>query len=249
MQLRDKLNSKEGYQEIISRNEKYISEIFDDIKKINEAEEKGIQLYNRPNLDAIDYNLNDLLKYKYDVFIAGYSLGKDIEDLKSEYNSILSYMEKRWKKSNGFVQMVWMLSIGIMLEIDDSEFEKLAEAVRQDNPMDFLIDFLLNYRLPSWEIKSNKFLHKLPYSGIQEIISLSKIDKTKALERLKKYLVKEWYRGHSDTGWYNDHKSKGNQHKGYWSFESGALVKILGLDDSSLKETQYYPYDMVHWKD
>ena len=36
---------------------------------------------------------------------------------------------------------------------------------------------------------------------------------------------------------------------GYWSFESGALVKILGLDDSSLKEVQYYPYDMVHWNE
>ncbi|MDR0574163.1 MAG: DUF1911 domain-containing protein [Tannerella sp.] len=54
---------------------------------------------------------------------------------------------------------------------------------------------------------------------------------------------------HSDTGWYNDHKNGGNLHYGYWSFESGALVKILGLDDSSLKDMQYYPYDMVHWTD
>ena len=36
---------------------------------------------------------------------------------------------------------------------------------------------------------------------------------------------------------------------GYWSFESGALVKILGLDDSSLKEVQYYPYDMLITQD
>jgi hypothetical protein len=36
---------------------------------------------------------------------------------------------------------------------------------------------------------------------------------------------------------------------GYWSFENGALVKILGLDDSSLKEVQYYLYDMVHWNE
>jgi hypothetical protein len=25
------------------------------------------------------------------------------------------------------------------------------------------------------------------------------------------------------------------------------LVKVLGLDDSSLKGLPYYPYDMVHW--
>jgi hypothetical protein len=32
-------------------------------------------------------------------------------------------------------------------------------------------------------------------------------------------------------------------------FEQGALVKILGLNDSILKDQQYYPYDMVHWRD
>ncbi|WP_367575897.1 PoNe immunity protein domain-containing protein [Neisseria leonii] len=30
------------------------------------------------------------------------------------------------------------------------------------------------------------------------------------------------------------HKSPHGVHRGYWSFESGALVKILGLDDSIL---------------
>jgi hypothetical protein len=54
----------------------------------------------------------------------------------------------------------------------------------------------------------------------------------------------------TDLSWMaRHHKSQWNIHSGYWSFESGALVKILGLDDSSLKDTQYYPYDMVHWED
>ncbi|RKO68268.1 DUF1911 domain-containing protein [Sphingobacterium puteale] len=45
------------------------------------------------------------------------------------------------------------------------------------------------------------------------------------------------------------HHTKCNIHTGYWSFESGALVKILGLDDGHFKELQYYPYDLVHRKD
>ncbi|WP_366770662.1 PoNe immunity protein domain-containing protein [Sphingobacterium sp.] len=36
-------------------------------------------------------------------------------------------------------------------------------------------------------------------------------------------------------------------HKFHFS-KSGALVKILGLDDNSLKEQQYYPYEMIHWR-
>jgi len=68
------------------------------------------------------------------------------------------------------------------------------------------------------------------------------------VKRLEKYLKKEWYRGHSDLSWHDDHKY-GINHDGYWCFESGALVKVLGLDDSSLKGLPYYPYDMVHWND
>ncbi|WP_293887765.1 MULTISPECIES: PoNe immunity protein domain-containing protein [unclassified Sphingobacterium] len=43
-----------------------------------------------------------------------------------------------------------------------------------------------------------------------------------ALFNIRLYLQKQWYKGHSDTG--------------YWSFEPDALVKIPGLDDNSLKE-------------
>jgi hypothetical protein len=35
---------------------------------------------------------------------------------------------------------------------------------------------------------------------------------------------------------------------GYWSFESGAIARILQLDDSTLANTPYYPYDMAHYK-
>ncbi len=39
-----------------------------------------------------------------------------------------------------------------------------------------------------------------------------------------------------------------NLYTGYWSFEVGAVAKILGIDDSSLKDVKYYPYDLVHFE-
>jgi hypothetical protein len=249
METRDKLSTVEKYLEIIMREEKYIADGFEDINKLEESERTGLQLYNRPNLEAMQYNWDYILKYKLDIFLAKYSVGVDISELKKEVNSILSAMEKSWRKSNGYVQIIWMLSIGIMLEIEDNIFVKLAHLIEKDNPNDFLIDFLISSRISSWQIKSVDFMFRRPYQATQEIVFLDRNDKIKSVERLKKYLSKEWYRGHSDTGWYNSHKSKWNIHTGYWSLESGALVKILGLDDSSLKDTQYYPYDMVHWTD
>ena len=55
-------------------------------------------------------------------------------------------------------------------------------------------------------------------------------------------------RTHTNTGWFDNHKNQQKLYYGYWSFESGAIAKILQLDDSSLKDAPYYPYDMVHYQ-
>ena len=67
-------------------------------------------------------------------------------------------------------------------------------------------------------------------------------------EKLKEYLEKYWYVGHKNMGWYDIHKAKEKLYYGYWSFEAGAIAKILNLDDSNLKDMPYYPYDLVHYK-
>lgn len=108
--------------------------------------------------------------------------------------------------------------------------------------------FLIKYRLTDWERCSNTVLFPVPYQSALSIISSNNQSKELSIQKLEKYLKKEWYRGHSDCAWHDDHKY-GIRHDGYWSFESGALVKILGLDDSSLKGLPYYPYDMVHWNE
>lgn len=73
-------------------------------------------------------------------------------------------------------------------------------------------------------------------------------DDTKASKLMEKYLIEEWYAGHKDMGGYDCHKHHEKLYFGYWIFESGAIVKILELDDSILKNVPYYPYDMVHFK-
>jgi len=73
-------------------------------------------------------------------------------------------------------------------------------------------------------------------------------DKEEQIKKLKLYLEMYWYRGHRDSGWYDSHKHRDLIYSGYWSFESGAVAKILGLDDSNLKDVPYFPYDLVHYK-
>ncbi|WP_295813119.1 PoNi-like cognate immunity protein [uncultured Apibacter sp.] len=249
MKIRDRLSTQENYQEIIDFDMETILKIKKEIEKLKESEKKGIQLYRRPNIEAIQYSYDDIFSYKYNLFLAEYSKGENMEKIEPIYYSLIESMEQSWKKSNGYIEMIWTLSIGIMLEVEKEIFDKLKSLVERDNLNDYLVDFLLQHSATQWSKQTTRFEFPVPYKNLSEVIGVSFTDKYKALELLKNYLQKKWYKGHSDMGWYNAHKSKFNIHTGYWSFESGAVAKILQLDDSSLKEQQYYPYDMVHWKD
>ncbi|WP_343560872.1 PoNe immunity protein domain-containing protein [Sphingobacterium sp.] len=82
-----------------------------------------------------------------------------------------------------------------------------------------------------------------PFVLLQDIISLP--DKEAELA-IKQYL-KNWYAMHKEEAWYNSHLREWG-YCGYWAFEVAAVVKRMGLDENTFKDSVYYPYDMVHWK-
>ncbi|BDE82584.1 PoNi-like cognate immunity protein [Porphyromonas somerae] len=232
MMLRDNFNSSENYQSNIDFDQNCISR---DLKEyeVNTTSWDDERVYAQ---------MNDLVRKNYQVFISKYSAGYPVLELIPDYLQGVQFIKKGWNADAGYVTMLWYLSIGVMLECH-KELQQLSILLREHSVKDKLFSFLVNN---TQDYASEKLLWTTPYAGLIEVIELAKTNKEKAVERLQKYIKKEWYKGHSDCGWYNDHKSKWGVHFGYWSFESGALVKILGLDDSSLQGLPYYPYDMVH---
>ena len=216
--------------------------------EIINAEKEHIQLYSAPNSNVAYNKTVTLFGCKLNSFLTKYSVGEDMEVLKYDYNDLLETLTNHWTITGMYVQMLWMLSIGIMLDTDEQNIRILSGMIDNENVNDALYDFLIKYRLTDWERCSNTVLFPVPYQSALSIISSNNQSKELSIQKLEKYLKKEWYRGHSDCAWHDDHKY-GIRHDGYWSFESGALVKILGLDDSSLKGLPYYPYDMVHWNE
>ena len=87
MELRDKLNSLEGYQEIIEQNIKYIQEDFLEIKSLEEDEKKGIQKYPRRNNEIIEAKYENIFNYQCDILIAKYSIGQPISSIMEEYKT------------------------------------------------------------------------------------------------------------------------------------------------------------------
>lgn len=140
-------------------------------------------------------------------------------------------------------QMVWMLSLGILCEVDDANFKRIVAVIQRGGAQDELLKTLVNYRLPH-AMQGSSYIQKSPYAHLDGLVK----GQDKSISFIKNYLNKKWYQGHRDAPWYDSHKrTKVNTYFGYWAWEVAALVKIYGIDDAELKEQQYYPYRAVRW--
>ncbi|KGL39572.1 hypothetical protein BMT55_06760 [Listeria newyorkensis] len=182
---------------------------------------------------------------KFQILVAGYSSGERFGTLKGQYEEIVANMADFWDVDASYSDILWMLSIGIMLEIDDNSFDLLKDLVLQSEEQDFLLRYLIHYRDRDVDFMSSQFLHEAPYMYLGDVINK---DQNTAVISLKNYLTEKWYEGNADSGWFDIHNEKEKLYYGYWSFESGAIAKIMDLDDDVLKGVPFYPYDLVHYK-
>ena len=238
MMKRDSIFIEEKINELITFNEMMIKEWLQELDQLNQ----GINPYKRPIEEVIRLTKEDISIYQEKKMIAIYTAGYPIEKFKEEYLTFVDSLVPIWHSNSGYDEMLWALSIGILLEIDETTFDKLVDLVKKDNPEDYLIDYLIQSRHPEWKIRIN-YNFPRPYGFTRKIIEEENSEQ--ALKLLKEYVTKKWYPGHRDTGWYDLHKYNIDNYYGYWSFESGALCKLKGLDYKELEGLPYFPYDLV----
>lgn len=196
--------------------------------------------------------------------IANYTAGKSINEMELEFLKVMDYLQVAWDcelvllNSEGkcyrqltggnYDQMLWMLSLGYLLDIDNANFKKLVDVIDRDGVKDFLFEFIirakLSVRQPILEESYQEYFG-IPKTFEKLRQAITETDNSKAEKLVKEFVTKDWYKNHKDAGWYDSHKSKHDTYFGYWSFETAAVVKIMGLDDSSFMDCQYYPKDLV----
>lgn len=235
---RDTIFIEEKIHELIKFNEMMIKEWLQELDQLNQ----GINPYKRPIEEVIRLTKEDISIYQEKKMIATYTAGYAIEKFKEEYLKFVDSLVPVWHSNSGYDEMLWALSIGILLEVDETTFDKLVDLVKKDDPEDYLIDYLIQSRHPEWKIRIN-YNFPRPYGFTRKIIEEENSEQ--ALKLLKEYLTKKWYPGHRDTGWYDLHKYNIDNYYGYWSFESGALCKLKELDYKELEVFSYFPYDLV----
>ncbi|MEJ9268637.1 PoNi-like cognate immunity protein [Bacillus thuringiensis] len=244
--MRDYLCIEEKCREGIEYHKEFIEENREDIKSLEEDTKNGIQRYSKDNKSIIEGTYLANFRYEMEDIRAKYSLGEDVSVIEEDFHNAIYDLENTGSREIGYLSLIWIISLGILLETDKKNIERLKKIVDTKNMNDAVIDFLLCASDIGYTNMTNRYYKENPYAKTREIIELAQIDKKEASKRLQTYMEKEWFKGHYDYEWKNAHKEPG--YVGYWSFETAALAKILELDDTSLKDNNHYPYDLAHYK-
>ncbi len=224
--MRDKIKDSNYFIDFIKQEEQRIEKFTNNLEMGLVAERQII---------PVKMKVNDL---KTGVLIAKYSQGVDVQNLAIEFKSIIEEWCSVFSPKS-YNKMLQMISLGILLGIDDDVAAQVNKLLRDNNVNDWLLDYLMNGWLKKDCEPTSDLLFSKRFSTLKSFAS-SKND-----EELKTFLSK-WY--NKDCGCYEAHKEKQMLYYGYWSFEAGAISKMLGIDDTSFKDVQYYPYDLVHYQ-
>lgn len=183
-----------------------------------------------------------------DLVYINYSLGNNIGVCYDEYVQAATYYGEGWDPDAFYADMIDMVALGYLLNVPENVFDPVINYVKQSDAgssyelwtPDALLWYIINAKKPG----SGDQPDTLITEAYRDVYDLTKMPKVDAEREMKLYLDK-WYRLHKNDPWYDNHK-KERSYKGYWSWEAGAVTKIMDLDDSGYASHPNYPYDMVH---
>jgi len=163
--------------------------------------------------------------YHFNRLVAMYSVGCPLDEIKDALPPLIDLFEKTWEPDDldsldDYVELLWLLSIGIMLEIDESLMARLERLAQYYAPHDALIEFLLNARHSApWKPRQSSFIFGYPYNQLLPVI-----EGKQPIQHLRSYLENDWYRGHDDMEWHDTNLHQDHIYRGYWSFERGPRI-------------------------
>ena len=222
--MRDSIKSEKYFDEFIAEDTARILKL---TKKVNDGEVRSERLV--PVKQGI-------FRIKLGIIIARYSKGDNIACLRSDFMEIYEEWIMSFFSPVAYNENLKMISLAVLFEIEQKLITLTKRKLKEKAVKDWLLLFLMGEKQPNLPL-----LFPDRFQIMKELVK--ERDKSELLE---KYLKEDWYNKEYEC--YEAHKSDQNIYYGYWSFEAGAIAKILNLDDSNLKNVPYYPYDLVHYK-
>ena len=234
--MRDTVKTEEYFRERYNKDAYYLDKWMSEYQETISHPEKY-------NIGSYKYTA---FTYASKKFYSGYSLGLGMNELLPEVDLIIrNLIDTMEEMDSGYDNMA--LIIYLIILFNRTEFlDEYKELLIKSEYWDVYLENLIQILDPTWQISTEKLCCPKYSNAVYEVVLLSKENKAAAVERLKRYLKKQWL--HTMTeGPITKFDLKKGRYRGYWCIAAAALVKALGLDDTELKDCKYYPYDMAHF--
>jgi hypothetical protein len=166
-------------------------------------------------------------------------LGRFKEFLYSEKNSnkdlaALALQGPEFEVANQLICLGILLGWGGMLE-------DVASVIDVNNvKKDAMLEKLLAPYVKNRNVLETECTRHLPYFKTLKIFEAIPSERS---NMMKEYLD-DWYQASRREGYFNSHK-RGDEFKGYWSWEAAAITYLLDIDDRSYRDAKFYPVDLV----
>ena len=152
-----------------------------------------------------------------------------------------------WDDSDNYMKVLGLISVCYLLQREDL-LPRLLEVIltnAEDEPDTTIEDFFY-YRFKD---RPDTGYVQMGDHAILISDAIRGETKEEQLKSLNAYL-KDWYHemvGMSDLEYQSHRDPEQNGYCGYWAFEAAAIAYLDDLDDTELRQSPYYPKDMVDW--
>lgn len=138
-----------------------------------------------------------------------------------------------------YVMPLQVLAIGRLTDRPDDVIGEVVE-LNGNLGVDGVYDFLAR----ASNSDPDSVLYPKPFQQLLSVITAAPGERP----ALMAGFLKVWYNQSRGQNWWGQHKRVGDGtyvYDGYWCFEAAAVTKLLNIDDSSYRDNEYYPRDLV----
>ena len=216
--MRDTVKTEEYFRERYNEDAYYLAERMSKYEEVISHPEKY-------NVWSFKYHIYMEAACK---FYAGYSLGLGMNELLPEVDLIIrNLIDTKRERDRGYDDMEMIIYLIILF--NRTEFlDEYKELLQKSKMRDFYLDYLVQTVDSTWQISTEKLRCPKETNSVYEVVVLSKENKAEAVQRLKRYLKRQWFMSLTE-GVITNRDLKIGWYRGYWCVAAAALVKALKL--------------------
>ena len=246
---RDPFITEEAYAECIKNTES----IFTSTKFVENRAQIDPQYGPGGACQISFYRVRKLIE---DVWVR-YSAGDPLEDIRERVQYAFEDLQRHNKafpeddyklwEPDAYYYIMMLMGWTVLFNLPECLDILITNISRdpEDGEDSFIYTLFSALGIPDFPGKQAGLLHEDPYGMLYDSLAGSKEDQQNAM----KVYLKRWYKSEAIKGcyWRERHAFNPPMHLGYWAFETGLLTVLNDLDDSSYREMNFYPRDMVDY--